>query len=440
MTQAQAKQAFNDFIKTKAPRQPLRLNIQFFAEGKNGDGGDDHKNDPSAQITKLLGEVKEASKGFAAELQKQDEEIKKHGQVTDKTKNRVDEMEKKYTALQDDMKKLLRPGQGGTAQQKSAGQMFIESDQYKNMLDSRDLKSAPLQVKSFFSTKDLTTGGGSGGELIVRDRQDGIITTPDREFWLRDLLDVRRTNSNSIEYVRETGFTNNAAPTAEGALKPQSDLTYTTETAGVKVIAHWIPATRQVLSDAPQLRGIIDGRLRYGLKLEEERQILYGDGTGENLSGLLTDPDIQDVGGVGALRAGDNMLDHLRRAMTRVLLAGYPATGLTMHPVNFEDIELMKADNGQYLWLNVGDQLNPRLFRLPIVQTPSIVVNEFLMGAFGLGAQLWDRWDAEVRVGEPGDYFLRNMVAVLAEERLGLTKYRPEAFVTGTLTAAPAGV
>lgn len=405
----------------------LRLDIQHFAEN----------NDPTPDVKALLNEVKEASKGFAKSLDDMQAEIKAKGQVTDETKGKVDEMESKYTTLVEDIKKLQRPEyQGGQNAEalKSAGKLFVESDQYKQMMDFQDKKSAPVKVDFF--KKDLTTAATSAGALIVPDRQAGVISRPDQDVWLRDLLAVAGTGSNSIEYVRETGFTNAAAPVAEGALKPQSDLTFTTETASVKTIAHWIPATRQAIADAGQLQQYIDNRLRYGLRLEEERQILYGDGTGENLSGLLTDTDIQDVGGVGALTAGDNMVDHMRRALTRVILAGYPATGVVLHPTNWEQVELMKADNGQYLWFNLGDGVNPRLFRIPVVQTPAIVVNDFLMGAFGLGAQLWDREQTEVRIGEPGDYFLRNMIAVLAEERIALTKYRPEAFVTGSLTAA----
>lgn len=392
-------------------------------------------------VTTLLTEVKAASQGFASQLKAMEQEIKDKGQVSDDVKNKVDDMEKKYTSLTDELAKLQRLPQGGAAaaQTKSAGAFFTESDAYKRMIEMGDNKTAPVNIKSFFKKELVTTGAGSAGELIVPQRQAGTIATPDREFWLRDLLNVQPTNSNSIQYVRETGFTNNAAPVAEGALKPESAIGFTTEDASVKTIAHWIPLTRQAMSDASQLQSYIDGRLRYGLKLEEETQILYGDGTGENLSGLLTDPNIQDVGAIGSLGANDNIIDHLRRSMTRVLLAGYPATGVVLHPLQWEEIELMKTDNGQYLWLNVGDQLNPRLFRLPVVQTPAIQDGEFLMGAFGLGAQLWDREQANVRIGEPGDYFLRNMIAVLAEERIGLTKFRPEAFVTGSVAAAGAG-
>ena len=300
------------------------------------------------------------------------------------------------------------------------------------MVSNRDKKSAPVQV-DFFEKKALTSVAGSAGSLIVPNRAPGVVAAPDQEIWIRDLLNVQGTDTNAIEFVRETGFTNNAAPVAEGDLKPESDLTFDVQTQTVKTIAHWIPATRQALNDARQLQNYIDNRLRYGLRLEEERQILYGDGTGENLQGIMTADAVQDA---GAIAGTDNQIDHLRRSLTRVILAGYPATGVVLHPTDWEAIELMKGNDGHYLWLNLGDGVTPRLFRLPVVQTAAMAENDYLMGSFGLGAQLWDREQTEVRIGEPNDYFLRNMQAVLAEERIALTIYRPESFVRGTLAGA----
>ena len=403
----------------------LKLNLQHFAEGAAETEG--------KSAVELLGEIKSASENFAAALKTQDEEIKKFGQVQDQTANQVKELEKNYTALQDELVKMKRPGYNGNSEEfKTAGQMFIESDAFKNMIANREKKSAPVEV-DFFRKDLVTSAAGSAGTLIMPNRAPGIVAAPDQEVWLRDLLNVQRTDTNAIEFVRETGFTNNAAPVPEGELKPESGLTFDISTATVKTIAHWIPATRQALSDAAQLQNYIDNRLRYGLKLEEDRQILYGDGTGENLQGIMTDDGIQDA---GAAAAGDNSVDHLRRSLTRVILAGYPATGVVMHPTAWEEIELMKGDDGHYLWFNLGDGVNPRLFRLPVVQTPAMAETDYLMGAFGLGAQLWDRMQTEVRIGEPGDYFLRNLQAILAEERLALTTFRPESFVRGTLGAA----
>ena len=79
----------------------------------------------------------------------------------------------------------------------------------------------------------------------------------------------------------------------------------------------------------------------------------------------------------------------------------------------------------------------PTLWRLPVVETQAITQDEFLTGAFSLGAQIFDRMDIEVLVSTENDKdFENNMVTIRAEERLAFAVYRPEAFVTGSLTAS----
>ena len=181
------------------------------------------------------------------------------------------------------------------------------------------------------------------------------------------------------------------------------------------------------------LRSYVDNRLLYGLALTEEAQILYGDGIGDNMQGIMTNAAIQNAGGIVGQ---DSFVDHIRRAITRTTLAGYPASGIGLHPSNWEEIELLKGSDGHYVWVNVVSGDEPRLWRVPVVESTEINEGEFLVGAFGLGAQLWDREQANVRVSEHhADYFARNMLAILAEERLALTTYRPEAFVRGAFTA-----
>jgi HK97 family phage major capsid protein len=326
---------------------------------------------------------------------------------------------------------MQRPSFGGGERAKSAGDLLIESDSYKNM-GSGEFK-ASQSLKGFF-TKDLDSTDPKGGILVSPQTVAGVLTPPQEDLRIRDLLNVQRTTSNAIEYIVETGFTNASAVAPEKSLKPQSDLTFDIESATVKTLAHWIPATRQIIQDAPMLRNYVDGRLTYGLALTEEAQILYGDGVGDNMAGIMTNPNVQNAGGVAS---GDTRIDHLRRAITRTLLAGYPATGIVLHPSDWEDIELQKGTDGHYIWVSVVNGGETRLWRVPVVQSTGMNEGEFLVGAFGLAGQLWDREQANVRISEHhADYFARNMLAILAEERLALTVYRPEAFVRGAFTAA----
>lgn len=272
-------------------------------------------------------------------------------------------------------------------------------------------------------------------------RVPGVAQPPEQRMVVRDLLNWGRTQSNSIEYVRETGFTNNADVVAENPTdpKPESDLSFEMDSAPVATIAHWIQASKQVLSDVSMLQAYIDGRLRYGLRLKEEAQLLKGSGTGLNIDGLFTQASAYANPGVTI--TDETAIDRLRIAMLQVQLAEYPADGLVLNPIDWATIELTKDTQSRYLFANPQGLAGPNLWGMPVVTTQSLDPSEFLTGSFQLGAQGWDREDASVIIStEDRDNFVKNMVTILAEERIALTVYRPEAFVKGSLTIeAPAG-
>lgn len=228
---------------------------------------------------------------------------------------------------------------------------------------------------------------------------------------------------------------------AEGDTKPESQMFFEERTASVQVIAHWMKTTRQVLADMPGLRQNIDSDLIYGLLRKEDVALLYATGAGSQISGILTDPDIQaylwSQGGTD-----DSKADAIRRSRTLVELADFEATGTVLHPTVWEDIELEKGSDGHYLWVSNMGGLNPQgenLWRMPLVLTRAIAADTWLTGAFAQAATIYDREQANIRFSDQNeDDFINNKVTILAEERLGLAVRRPEAFVQGTFDNAPA--
>ncbi|HEX5780472.1 MAG TPA: phage major capsid protein, partial [Solirubrobacteraceae bacterium] len=220
-------------------------------------------------------------------------------------------------------------------------------------------------------------------------------------------------------------------------LKSQSTLTFTLAAAPVRTIAHFEVAHRNVLADEPQLRATIDNELMYGLRLAEDAQLINGDGTGENLLGILNTPGIQAYTQGTAPNTTETKVDAMRRAATRVILAYYEATGFVIHPYDWEDVELTKDSTGQYVLVtNVAIGAEQRVWRQPVVDTPAMPEGTFVTGAWGLGAQLYDREQGNIRIAEQhADFFIRNAVAILAEERLAFAVKRPESFVKGTFAA-----
>lgn len=336
---------------------------------------------------------------------------------------------------------------------KSIGQAFLDSDEFKaleggrlgaNMQAPFEYKTGTengLEFKDVYSSLPTGTPGQFG--TIQRDP---IVIPPRRKHRVRSLFPSRTTTAAIVEYFRMTGFTNNAAAVAEygsgsfGA-KPQSTMTFQGFQAPVRTLAHWEAAHRNVLADEPQLRSIIDNELLYGLRLEEDDQILNGDGTGENLEGVLQTTGIQTYSwSAGASTpVADTKADAIRRAATLAFLAYYEPTGVVLHPNDWEDIELNKDSNGQYLMaVSIQQGGEARMWRMPVVDTPAIAEGTALVGAFGTGAQLYDRETSNIRIAEQHeDFFTRNAVVILAEQRLALAVKRPEAFVSVTFDAAP---
>ena len=182
---------------------------------------------------------------------------------------------------------------------------------------------------------------------------------------------------------------------------------------------------------------MINSELLYGLQLEEDRQILSGSGNNEELLGLLNTTGIQTYTQV----VSEQKADALRRAATKALIANYEPTGYVLHPYDWEDVELQKGSgDGQYMLVsNVAIGAQAQVWRQPVVETPAIAEGTFLTGAFGLGAKIYDRQQANVRIAEQhADFFIRNAVAVLAEERLAMPVARPESFVKGQFSAQAA--
>lgn len=344
----------------------------------------------------------------------------------------MNEINTRLTGLE---QKMHRPPGEEARVHKSVGDAFVAADEVKDFM-LRKMSRASVRMGFKAITSLTTDADGSAGAAVAPQLQPGIQQLPVRRMTVRDLLTPGTTDSNAVQYVQETGFVNNAAPVAETVQKPESTLRLALRTVPVQVIAHFIYASKQILDDAPQLRSLIDFRLRYGLAYAEELQLLNGDGTGANLDGLI--PNATAYTAPFAL-AGETIIDKLRLAMLQAALAEYPATGHILNPIDAARIELEKDGMDRYIIGNPSQSVGGlTLWGLPVVQTQAMTEDKFLTGAFQMGAQVFDREDANVEVStEDRDNFIKNMVTIRGEERLALAIYRPEAFIYGDFGNVP---
>lgn len=380
--------------------------------------------------------LKDVGDQIKAHAEKVDKEITRTGEMQMETRVKVDQLltdqgalMASLTAAQQQIAKLEEGGGAGRQKVKTLGELITESP---------DAKAFNPQMKGSFSVtvpRAAIDSNGSAGDLIQPQRVPGLIALPQQRLFVRDLLPIANTDSNAIEFVRETGFTNNANVVSENPAdpKPESDIEFELDSEKVVTIAHWMRASKQVLRSASQLQGYINNRLLYGLRLREELQLLKGSGVGLNMNGLWTqasayaNPGVTVVGGI-------TPLDYIRIMMLQVQLAEYEADGIVLNPINWTEIELLKTTDRAYLMANPRGELTNILWGRPVVPTKSLADNEVLVGAFQMGAQIWQAEAANITVSnQDRDNFVKNMVTILAEMDEALTVYRPEAFVKGTL-------
>jgi HK97 family phage major capsid protein len=351
-------------------------------------------------------------------------------------------------------------------QLKSLGQAFLDSDGYKSAKDAESWRNQNFHMQmsydgSIFGAaraeqKDVYGGGypGQVGGTITLPVMGGIDQRPmidirRRQSHVRDLFPSTRTNAEIIWGVRETGWTNNAAQVSQRTqpdgspatgsgdvfgLKPKSDIALAAYSVPIATIAHLLDAHRNILSDEPRLQDFIDRRLREGIMFAEDAALLFGTGGAERITGIFNTPGIQVYPAAGVTSTPDKKSLQLRKASTRVMLAEYEATGVVIHPLDWEDIETETDANGAlFVAVSVAIGAEKRIWRLNVVDTTAMTEGRYLLGAFGNAAQFYDREAVGVAVStENRDNWERNVVTFRAEERCALTVDRPEAFVAGS--------
>lgn len=353
---------------------------------------------------------------------------KKISDMTDAALKRFDDAESSVATVSEQVaeieQKMARGGGVSSVSRPDTwGEEFTKTcgDQVRALAETNHGR-VQLNVKN-----TLTTGDTSAGALVVPHR-DAPAMMPRRRMTVRDLLNVLQVTSGTVEYAEQTTRTNNAAPVAETAAKPESDFAWELKSTSAKVIAHWTKASRQILEDQPQLRDMIDTELRYGLAVTEEEQLLYGDGTGSNLSGLVTNATaFSDPLSI----ASPEMVDLIGAAILQTSLADFMPDGIVMHPSDWMRMRLEKDADGRYILGGPQAQVTPSLFGLPVVLTQAMEVDKFLVGSFANAATLYDRWQPRVEVGYVNDDFTKNLVTILAEERVALAVKQPGALTYG---------
>ena len=343
---------------------------------------------------------------------------------------------------------------------RSLGVTIVESPEFKSMLggfpDGRipaqsRVQSSPIAVKSLFTGASST----SAGAFVVNERTDIVEMLGRKPLTIRNLVSNRRTTSDTVEFVQESSHTNNATVVAEatsaaartaaantstgavtftnasgGGYKPEGAWAFAVTTAVVKTIAEWVPVTKRALADVAQLEGLINDELSADIAEAEEAQILNGDGSGENFTGITA------TSGIQTQAWATDLFTTVRKGVTKARTVGrVNPTALVLNPADAERIDLAQDGNDRYYYGGPQALGQRTIWGVPVVESESQTEGTGLLGDFSK-AVVWDREQTTVTMTDShSDFFIRNLVAVLAEERLAFGVTRPTAFVSLDLTA-----
>jgi HK97 family phage major capsid protein len=310
---------------------------------------------------------------------------------------------------------------------KSMRSLLRESTGYQDALKSGRRFRGEIGELSYdeMAFKTLSTTA----DMVGQTQRLPLVLSAQEDRTVADLMLPGTTNASAIEYYEETTFTNSAAEVSEGGAKPESAVDFTLRTDSVRKIATWIPVTDEMIADNDGFESYLRERLGFMVRRREEAELLAGDGTAPNISGILDRSGIQTQA-----KGADPTPDAVYKAMTKVRsIAFAEPTAAVFHPNDWQDIRLLRTADGIYIWGSPADAGPERIWGLTVRITTAMTENTALVGAFRPHAQIFRRTGISVAVSDSHDtYFIYNKLAVRAEERLALAVYRPAAFCSVT--------
>ena len=386
-------------------------------------------------------------------FEKAAEQQAKHGTISEELRTKIDAVQRQVDAIDSKLAAHVPASEEEdsfeTQMKNDAGVQRLLKDKRGNAVITFTGKTARTLFERKTTISDAAVGSAISGVLQI-GRLPDITMEPRQQLTIRDLLTATPTTFQVVDFVKVLAPMTIASPVAEASTKPENAVTFTTVSERAKTIATWIPATRQVLDDFSELMTFIRTMMPYYVNLAEEQQILSGDGTGENLHGLIPQASAFSAGLLDP-KTGWNKIDIIGRAIQQLTAAKeLMPTFCVVHPNDWWDIRLTKDGFGRYILgnpqqgslTNAGMGItNPtqNIFGLTVDPTTSIAQGTFLVGSGNpIASEIRDRMEMQIDVStEHSTFFTQNLVAVRAEKRLALITRRPGSFITGTFNTSP---
>ena len=333
----------------------------------------------------------------------------KYGADINKLNEEITELRTRALDLEQKSVKTL----ASEVKETSIVELITKSDNYESFVSGRSKSTGKIELKAATGVIMTNNPYPARAERIAGIHYASTYLAGQ----IRTLFTQGTTGASAIEFVQEQvamADIQAAVQATEGALKKQSKLDFVLQTVPVVTIAHWINASRQVLDDQAQLESYIGSRLMYGLAVEEDNQLMNGSGANGEINGLVNNA-------YDAVEPAANDLDAVLLAIAEIAIGGGACDGVLMNPMDYAQLSINKTTTGEYLLMNPTSGAMPSLFGLKVVVSAACARGVMYVGAFKQAATLFDRQQSNIEMSrENVDNFVRNMVTILAEQRLAL--------------------
>lgn len=379
-------------------------------------------------ITKVVedginGVQEKLSAELKAAMEKYEGQLAEKGTVATEAKDAVIALSRKFEEAMTEIGQKMETAKQGETSFESAGQEFVKSDKFQSIVSGR-AERVRIEVKN-------TVTAVAGTTTFTQQNQQ-IVPGQFKPLTIRQLFNAIPVSTNSVTGLRELSWVNSAAEVSQGASKNDSDLTFQQYDTPIQTVAHWIKVSNQLLADAPAVAAYIDTRLRDGLAQRIDAQLLNGDGSSPNISGLTDSGNFTTY----TPTSDDTLTDAINRAKYLLWAKGYTPDTVIVNPADWGKMERLRetAGSGAYLYGMPGMAAGVNPFGVRVVLSANMASGYFWIGNTSRVASLYVRQGSTVEMGYVNEDFTKNLVTIRAEERLGLGNDVPAAAYYGLYT------
>ncbi|OQW67182.1 MAG: major capsid protein [Proteobacteria bacterium ST_bin11] len=387
----------------------------------------------SDAVMKMLDGVEKSLADFQMKAQR---ELQESNRVSTETVNALEAVQCKQRELADEILLLKQKGVAeGTGSSSLAASQGWGGQIIRNQGFNDLLRGDRSRAKFEITNNTVTIGGNT---LVGADRRPGAVPGAFSQLKIEELFAHIPTSSNMVEYSRENVYTNAAAETAEAGAGPESSVTFTLVQQPTSTITHWLKVSKQLAADNAALVAYINTRLAWGVQRRVDSQLVNGNGTSPNISGLLQSGNFTPHGYTAAT-VGTPLPRHriIRRVISDLRAAGYVPNAILLNPADWLafDLDLLASTPAALSSMDIANGFLPMLFGVPVIESSSVTVDTFAVLDTLAAGSIYDRQEVEIEVSESdSDNFTKNLITVKATRRLAFAIEQTAAVRAGDLS------